>query len=108
MIDERRIAEIEDRLSKATPGPWHYEYTQTSRGVPCITVFAAPLDMFGQPMSQSVKIISACNSGPFPKDAALITNAPTDQRYLLDLVKSLREELTRERTKSRDMERTRR
>ncbi len=117
MIDEKRIAEIEGRLAAATPGPWFVALKDCRhrpvRGYNTDICLKGDLCIIDpdDDCYPIVPIVSNKNgNGPFVNHETrqFIAHSRDDIPYLLDLVKSLREELTRERTKSRDMERMRR
>lgn len=74
---ESRVEGIEERLAKATPGPW--EWRLDVNGYIAMSL--------GEPDACTAE----CPQGE--EDAVFIANAPADIRYLLDTVKELTQAL---------------
>ena len=72
MTDDR-LAQIEARLSAATPGPWRIGYWSPDE--PEVNAILAEEQTF---------VVCADEDPIKPADAALIAHAPDDLRYLLD------------------------
>jgi hypothetical protein len=82
-----RIEEIEQRLAKATPGPWHSSESET-----------IPLVIQTSHFTRDVWVIPRSIF-----DAEFIANAPDDIRFLLDELKVTEEEFLAENQAAVDM-----
>ena len=78
-----RLAEIEQRLQAATPGPWFAHYEQD--GEPTI-----PFVSDSDDEEWDGRLLLNVDSDREDADAAFIAHAPDDIRYLLEQVRRLR------------------